>query len=106
MFIFNMVVTYAKHDIIGNMDYIHFSTDNNCVSISIDFGKNCGDGFQDEAEEVTTSGEEEEEDDDVYEDYQTAVFTATSNDISNGGSACISFLSSSPRNKNKAILWK
>ena len=38
-----MAQTSKKHHVIfGNVDYVSFSTDNNCVSISIDFGKNIG----------------------------------------------------------------
>nr|AKS10585.1 wsv303-like protein [Metopaulias depressus WSSV-like virus] len=46
-----------KHVILGNVDYVLSSTDNNCVSISIDFGKNVG------FEQVEERIDEEDEDD-------------------------------------------
>lgn len=46
---------YVRHTIIGNVDYTHCSTDNNCVSIAIDYGENAV------TEEVTPATYAEEE---------------------------------------------
>nr|GAV93235.1 putative TATA-box bind protein [Chionoecetes opilio bacilliform virus] len=61
---------YAQHIIIGNVDYTPCSTDNNCVSISIDFGENA---------DVVTCCHEEEEDDSCYEEEDDLhkTYTAT-----------------------------
>ena len=98
-----MLVKYAKHVILGNVDYTNCSTDNNCVSISIDFGKNSGDGFQDEVEDVTT------EEEDMYVDYDRAVSAISSNDIPDTGTSRFSFLASKSKKKamptgNRAVI--
>ena len=57
-----------KHVILGNVDYALSSTDNNCVSISIDYGKNAG------FEKVEEINEDEED-----------VFKVISNAVKGGG---------------------
>ena len=59
-----------KHVILGNVDYVLSSTDNNCISISIDFGKNFD--FE-HAEEDEEKEFEEKEEDDLYEEYNKVI---------------------------------